>query len=44
MRVEKVGPSTFDVGLILLVDEFQAQSFLQAVRNNQVQLQMTASA
>ncbi len=40
VRVEEVGPSTFDVGLALELDEFHASAFLKAVRENHVQLEM----
>jgi len=40
VRVEEVGSSTFDVGLVLDLDDFSANVFLQAVRDNHVQLEM----
>ena len=40
VRVEEISPSTFDVGLVLDMDAFSANVFLQAVRDNHVQLEM----
>ena len=40
VRVMKVGPSTFDVGLRLELDESGANGLLQAVRDNRVQMEL----
>ncbi len=44
VRVEEVRPSTFDVGVELHLDELSALAFMQAVRENHVQLEMASKS